>query len=521
MVNRFFRALRAALFSGVAYIRHLSRRTVIIIGALVLVVIGMFIFVGGGQDEAAQTNNTRGVEVRSVLSLSSESSSLSISGTVTSRSEATVRAEKSGEIKRLNYELGSSVGAGGIVAEIENASERAAVLQAEAGVEAARASASVSGSGLEAARSKAVTALLSAYAATENALEGTTDRLFLKPSGFPKIYTMRVHSNNETAQNNAEKMRVAADSVLLRQQKMSESLTDTTNLRAELEITEVEVREVRNLLNSLIEALNEGKTDSAISADDLASYRSDVIAAREDITATLAEITTAKQTLQSAEANSSGGSSASAAALKQAEAGLASARADFEHTVVRAPISGTINSLSLKRGDYVQSGTAVLTVGNNNALEVLAYVTEGDAREIEVGSKAVVRGDIEGTVTRIAPAIDPLTKKIEMRIGLPAQTSTDPKKMLLNGQSVTIELTHDTTSTTAPSKLVIPLSAVKIGVDEMVVYTVADDSTLVAHPVILGTLMGDRVEITEGLTADMRIVVDARGLRPGETVTIR
>ncbi|MBC7836836.1 efflux RND transporter periplasmic adaptor subunit, partial [Acetobacteraceae bacterium] len=284
-----------------------------------------------------------------------------------------------------------------------------------------------------------------------------------------------------------------------------------------------ELREVLTFLDTLLQTLNNAIPDNVVSEAQIAAYKADVAGARTSVTAALSGLITAKQTLQNAQTSSSGGSSTSAAAIKQAEAGLAAARANLEHTIIRAPISGTINSLSLKRGDYAQLGSAVLTVANNNALEVVLYVNESDARELGVGSTALVNEKIKGVITRIAPAIDPATKKIEVRVGLPAlPASGSSSDALVNGQSVTVELAHATSETpSAPTRLVIPLSALKIGVDDVVVYTVADDFTLVSHPVVLGTLMGDRVEITEGLTADMRIVVDARGLRVGETVVVK
>jgi len=47
-----------------------------------------------------------------------------------------------------------------------------------------------------------------------------------------------------------------------------------------------------------------------------------------------------------------------------------------------------------------------------------------------------------------------------------------------------------------------------------------DADVLVAHEVTLGALLGERVVIASGLTPDMRIVVDARGLREGEKVEV-
>jgi hypothetical protein len=51
------------------------------------------------------------------------------------------------------------------------------------------------------------------------------------------------------------------------------------------------------------------------------------------------------------------------------------------------------------------------------------------------------------------------------------------------------------------------------------VFTVAS-STLVAHPVVFGDIAGGQVEVTQGLSLDMDIVVDARGLSEGQAVVV-
>jgi multidrug efflux pump subunit AcrA (membrane-fusion protein) len=55
--------------------------------------------------------------------------------------------------------------------------------------------------------------------------------------------------------------------------------------------------------------------------------------------------------------------------------------------------------------------------------------------------------------------------------------------------------------------------------DSSVVFTLDEQKKLVAHEIQIGALLGDRVEIVSGVSADMEIVTDARGLREGQTVT--
>jgi multidrug efflux system membrane fusion protein len=320
--------------------------------------------------------------------------------------------------------------------------------------------------------------------------------------------------------------------VLQREKGIAATLSASDNLDTELATTISEVRSVRDFLDTVIANLNKGIATSNVTDATIAADLASASAARASINGTLSALTGAQTGLKSARSGINvaqqtlaqgvtGGQpedvQAAQAGINQAQAGLAAAQAAYEHSVIRSPISGTINSFSLKHGDYVSATSPVLTVANNGSLEIVAYVTEDDAKEIVPYSKVSIEGDGTGVVTLIAPAIDPVTKKIEVHVGV------EDKSQLVNGQSVLLTLTRAiaaTSKTTAPARVTVPISAIKIGPDSASIFTVNATSTLEAHIVTLGALLGDRVEITGGVTPDMQIVVDARGLREGETVVV-
>lgn len=519
------------------FIRRLGWKRLAIGGAVL--VVGWFLLSLVSDNEAgvvAEQNSTRKVEVQSVRDLTLQTTSLTIAGTVTSKSEATVRTERAGEVTGVYYALGNSVTAGAIVAEMENASERAAVLQAEGAVDAAEASLNKTTGGsrteqqeilratLTGAQEDAVAALLGAYASVENTVRVDIDQMFSSPNS-PQPHFNVVSSETQLVQN-AQNGRVVVGSILTRHAVKSSSLSPNEDLSAELIKTDEELRTVRTFLDAVIGALNKGIATQGVTESQIATYKSDASGARTTITTALSSVSAAREALTVAEKNLEQGVTggqpedvaAAEAALKQAQGGLAAARANLEKTIIRAPISGTINSLTLKHGDYVAVSSPVLTVANNGALEVVAYITQNDIVRIAVGDPVTLEGGVIGTVTRIAPALDPITKKIEVRIGIPANT-----KELVNGQSTSVrfEKTASAPTATITTPLMIPISALKIGAENIVVFTVDAEGKLVAHPVTLGTLRGDRVEISSGLEADMLIVTDARGLQAGEVVEVQ
>lgn len=497
----------------------------------ILTIAGLVILLGGssylrssGTSDIAPQDTTRSVTLASVSELSQEGTSFSVGGVIQSQTEATVRAEKSGKVTAVYYGLGDFVTAGAIVAELENASERAALLQAQGSLEAATASAQVSQTTLAAAKGVAVNTLLSAYAATDNAVHADIDLMFSNPESSSRQFN--VESINSQAKIDTLNKRGLVIPILSRQQARSTTLSTSDDLVAELKKTEGELRVIRDFLDTIITTLNASIVTDSVTEATIATYKATATAARTTITSSLSAVVSATQTLDTAQQNTgdnSSAASASSAALTQAQGALAAARANLERTIIRAPISGTLNSLALDQGNFIQAASPVLTVANNRALEAIAYITAQDISRIAVGGKATLEGSVTGIITRIAPAIDPLTKKIEVHIGLPTQAGLPFVSKLVNGQSVVIAFEKAAITSTKPLKgpITIPIAALKIGSENIVVFTVDTEQTLIPHEIELGTLLGDRVEIKSGLTSDMRIVTDARGLQAGEKVIVK
>ncbi len=512
------------------------------LSALIIVAVASFLFMRDGASNTISSATIHSVTLKTVAELSSDVAPLSVVGQVTSKSEATVRAEHSGQVIAVHTFLGSEIIAGKIAAEIDNGSESASVLQAQGAVEAAQANLSkISGgarneqraileanlssarASLEAAKSGAVNALLSAYATSDSAISGTVDKMFtvsqLDNASFVVI------SSDSQLTLKIENTRSAVRQYLVRQRLASDSLSASSGLESEIAKTMEEVRSTRNFVDLVVMNLNKAIPTVTVSEAQIATFLAQATAARASLTGALSSLSGSMQGLaaaqsavqvaeQSLEQGVTGGQSediASAkAALKQAKGVLAGAQANLEKTIIRAPISGTVNSFSLKRGDYVQQASPVLTVANNKALEVVAYVTEGDAREIAVGQRVTIES-AHGSVTRIAPALDPITKKIEVRVGI------EEAKGLINGQSVLVSIPRSQNVAGESSRITIPISSLKMESDRVIVFTV-EENRLIAHEVVLGALLGDRVVIASGLTNEMTIVTDARGLREGEVV---
>jgi RND family efflux transporter MFP subunit len=103
---------------------------------------------------------------------------------------------------------------------------------------------------------------------------------------------------------------------------------------------------------------------------------------------------------------------ASRAAVTSAQSGLAAAQVDLAYVEIRAPIAGTVASISTQKGETVAASFATptfMTIIQEAALEVIAMVDEADIGNVRRGQKVSFTTEtypdheFAGVVTRIAP----------------------------------------------------------------------------------------------------------------------
>ncbi|MDB5195523.1 MAG: Efflux transporter, family [Parcubacteria group bacterium] len=441
------------------------------------------------------------VTLSPVSELSGNGSSVGVIGSVRSITEASILAQSGGTVTAVHTRVGANVPAGFVIAELDNASQRAAVLQAEGSYDAAVA-ARAGTSPVDIATS-ALNTYTSAYNSLDSILKTSVDTFYGDPGAFgPKFLT----SPNPFDLDYFPKKRGALSQTMntWRGHLASASSQDAPQLLAE---ADANVRQASALVTDIATAATKYNTDA--NATQLAALAT----ARSGIAALQASITAAKQANQSQGTQASAGADAS---VKIALGTLRGAQANLEKTLVRAPIAGQVNFLPSRVGDYVTAFTHVATVAQNGALEIVTYISEDTRTHVAVGMKVTIEDKYPGVITSIAPALDPVTKQIEMHVAV------DSGSGLVNGQSVRIGIPSAAvaTSTASSGPLLLPLTAVKLTPSSRVVFSVGADGTLVAQPVDIGDVHGDRIEVLTKLPADLRIVTDARGLSEGQKVSV-
>lgn len=508
------------------------KQAIIALIFLIVVVGAVYLLTREGSDVKQNEEAARTVKVESISSLLATKSDFPLVGEVTSVSEATIRSETGGKLTRVYKKLGDAVDAGGIIAEFENSGERAAVLQAEGAYEQAKSSRDIArlnsgqaGTSLIDTKSQALNTLSNAYSSMDDAVRGKTDSAFTSPTFNEVKFILSIPDANLST--SLESKRRLIEKTLRVRESEIKSLTQTSDLVSELQEVQQEAQMIKLYLDDLYTAYSKALPDATYTQAVIDLGKSNTQGARQSVIATISALVSAKSSLTAsvtanqvagAGSQSSGTLASADAQVKQALGAYNAALSRLEKTIIRSPIRGTLNSLSITTGDYIGSFTQVAVVSNNGALEVLSFVTEDDAKRITIGSLATINGTVKGVVTRIASAIDPTTKKIEIRIGI-----QDARSSLTNGQSVQIVIAKNTIkeiTDKSSGPIVIPLSALKLTPRGANVFTVSASSTLIALPVKEGAILGEQIQILSGLTGEEIIVVDARGLKEGLVVEI-
>jgi RND family efflux transporter MFP subunit len=211
-------------------------------------------------------------------------------------------------------------------------------------------------------------------------------------------------------------------------------------------------------------------------------------------------------------------------AVANAEAQAAAARArqravgqQIDDTSVRAPFSGVVSARPASLGDVVAPGTELFTVIDPSSLRLEARVPSDRIAEVRAGAKVRfqirgVPGDFVGTVDRVSPVADPVTRQVSIFVSIPNVGGRLIAGLFAEGQVETV--TH--------RGIVVPLSAVdETGIAPTA--TVVRDGKADVRAVKLGVRRAqtEQVEILDGVApGEVLIVGAAKGVAPGTPIRI-
>ncbi|WP_433831564.1 efflux RND transporter periplasmic adaptor subunit [Actinoplanes sp. CA-015351] len=191
-------------------------------------------------------------------------------------------------------------------------------------------------------------------------------------------------------------------------------------------------------------------------------------------------------------------------AVNNAEVNLAEAEEALDGTVIKAPIAGTVVSISGSIGDKVNSGSAFIGLADTYDMQVSADFPEADAGSLAKGQTGTVTlADSDETYEASVVQVDPVgtSDGTLVRYGV-LLSFTDAPSDLLVGQSAQVQVRTGEAS----GVLRVPSTAVHDVAGESGTVMVDSGSEPAERTVTVG-LRGDQyTEITDGLSEGEQVV---------------
>jgi len=198
------------------------------------------------------------------------------------------------------------------------------------------------------------------------------------------------------------------------------------------------------------------------------------------------------------------------AQVARVEASLAQAEIDLGYTEIRAPVAGTVASVSTYVGETVAASLAAptfVTLVDLERLEVQAFVDETDIGRVAVGQAVTLRVDafpgrgIGGRVRAIYPKAELVNNVVNYVVIVDLDAT--------HGLAIRPEMTVHVDFLLERRADVVQVSRAALFEEGERTWVVVDeDGRFVERPVVTGLRTPQRVEIVSGLAAGERIVAE-------------
>ena len=210
-------------------------------------------------------------------------------------------------------------------------------------------------------------------------------------------------------------------------------------------------------------------------------------------------------------------------AVEQSQANIAEGVAQLQYYTITAPFSGTIGDIPTKVGDTVSNATQLLTVTQNQQLEIQIQVPLERASALRTGLPVKLLNDQNqpvqtGQVSFVAPNVDPTTQSIQVKArfanagNLRTSQFVRARVIWANRPGVLVPTTaisrlggRDFLFVAAPfstSGCQAPAPSQSGGKIEVT----PDQLVAAQKPIQLGKIVGNDQEVSEGVSANDRVV---------------
>lgn len=353
------------------------KRKALLIGGLLLIVTAGSMYLAG--DETESLNAVVDAEaVPRTVSLYTISANTGTAVRTADGSAFIVRSQSAGRVDSV-AKVGDNLAPGATVAQIENSAQRAALIQAEGAYEAALASAAQSNVGvseadnnLTAAQNNVISTYKSAYNTSNGIVTGTIDPFFANP--LSSVPGLRLSGRGYTDVLNSS--RIELQTTLPTWRDKSLSVSTNANLPALIAEARTYTTSVLEMVDMFIAILQDQGTQERYSDAEIQTFLANFNAARANLSQTLTSLNTTEAGLVSAEeakkradiSGTSGAVSSADAQVKQALGSLRAAQANYDKTIIKTPVAGTVTAVSISVGDIINVGSDVVFVAGDTTI---------------------------------------------------------------------------------------------------------------------------------------------------------
>ena len=358
---------------------------------------------------------------------------------------------------------------------------------------------------------------------------GTVEELYVEQGD--KVEAGQIIARMDSEQINAQIVQFEAGVAEARAQ-LDEALrgptsTDIRQVEASVSQTRAQLEDARARLTLAEDEATRNQSlfdRGAISGSDLDRSLSGRRSANAGLDQASAQVAEAEQRLVDAKNGSESETIAQAKArLSRAEGQLQSAQAQLADTEIRTPFAGIITQRFASKGAFVTptatasdvtSATSTAIVALASGLEAIAEVPEADVSKIKVGQAVEIQADafpeevFEGQVKLIAPEAIERQNVTVFQVRVALLTGTD---RLRSNMNTTVSFIGDKLD----DALVIPAVAVITQSGETGVLVPDEAGQAQFKPVVLGSQVGDRIQVVDGLASGDRVFID---LPPGQSL---
>lgn len=307
---------------------------------------------------------------------------------------------------------------------------------------------------------------------------------------------------------------------------------DDSDARAQAARAQAQLRSAETDL----QAIHSGGTHEEVftNRSELTRAQADVSAAQRNLetlrnlqqngAASPAEIRDAEQRLQMAQNQvnllqqkttgrfSTGDITRAEAQVHEAQAAYDAAQDTLAKSNVVSPVDGTVYSLPVKQGNFVNAGDLLVQVANLNNVVVHAYVDEPDLGRLALGEHVGVTWDAlpgrtwQGSVTQIPSTV---TVRGSRTVGDVICVVNNPDQKLLPNINVNVSIT----TARSDNAVVVPREAVHQENGRRYVYEVVDDKL---HQQFVDTGIANLtvIEVTRGLDSNAVVALGSTNGRP-------